>query len=186
MKQHESSPYRGTLSSVPSRKVPGLLDGPVNYEKVTYEGFAPHRVPVIVECLTDNKNRTASSMRVLFRGGQQGASGSVSWDFTRCGMIEALPPPSGEDPEEAAIEAGADDVQPGEGGCHNFKTAPDQLDAVTRGLASREWNPHSATIVWLPNNPISLEAEPRAEVEAWLDQMDKDDDVQKIFVALAE
>ena len=63
------------------KKGAGLLDEPVNYETVTYEGFAPHRVPVIVECLTDNKNRTATNVRVLFRKGQLGAAGSVSWDF---------------------------------------------------------------------------------------------------------
>jgi YebC/PmpR family DNA-binding regulatory protein len=69
------------------KKGAGLLDEGVNYEKLTYEGFAPHRVPVIVECLTDNANRTASNIRVLFRKGQLGALGSVSWDFDYLGMI---------------------------------------------------------------------------------------------------
>ena len=73
------------------KKGAGLLDDPVNFEKLTYEGFAPHQVPVIVECLTDNANRTYSSMRVLFRKGQLGTSGSVSWDFDYLGMIEAVP-----------------------------------------------------------------------------------------------
>src|SRR5690554_4481846 len=71
------------------KKGAGLLDDQAQYELVTYEGFAPHQVPVIVECLTDNKNRTAQSMRVLFRKGQLGTSGSVSWDFDYLGMIEA-------------------------------------------------------------------------------------------------
>jgi YebC/PmpR family DNA-binding regulatory protein len=168
------------------KKGAGLLDGPVQYETVTYEGFAPHQVPVIVECLTDNKNRTASSMRVLFRKGQQAASGAVSWDFERCGMIEATPPEGGEDPEEAAIEAGADDVQPGEEGSFSFKTAPDQLDAVTRALSARGWNTASSALVWLANNPVSLDPDARAEVEEWLSNMDDDDDVQNIFVALSD
>src|SRR5258705_10187962 len=63
------------------KKGAGLLDETVSYETVTYEGFAPHHVPVIVECLTDNKNRTATSIRMLFRKGQLGNTGSVSWDF---------------------------------------------------------------------------------------------------------
>ena len=73
------------------KKGAGLLDENVTYETVVYEGFAPHQVPVIVECLTDNKNRTATNMRVLFRKGQLGNTGSVSWDFTRLGIIEATP-----------------------------------------------------------------------------------------------
>ena len=81
----------------------------MQFETVTYEGFAPHRVPVIVECLTDNKNRTATSMRVLFRKGQLGNAGSVSWDFAHVGLVDATPPETGGDAEEAAIEAGAQD-----------------------------------------------------------------------------
>ncbi len=166
------------------KKGAGLLDGPVNFETVTYEGFAPHGVPVIVECITDNKNRTASSMRVLFRGGQQGASGSVSWDFARCGMIEATPPEAGEDPEEAAIEAGADDVHVEDDGSSSFVTAPDELHAVAKELTGRGWTPLSSALVWLPNNPHELDDAKRQEVEAWLEKMDADDDVQKIFVGL--
>ena len=168
------------------KKGAGLLDGPLNLETVTYEGFAPHQVAVIVECVTDNKNRTASSMRVRFRGGQQGASGSVSWDFTRCGMIEAAPPAEGEDPEEAAIEAGADDVQPGEDGASLFTTEPADLHAVGQALGARGWTSESSALVWLAKNPVSLGEAERAEVEEWLERMDEDEDVQKIFVALGE
>lgn len=164
----------------------GLLDGPLQFETVTYEGFGPHRVPVIVECLTDNKNRTASSMRVLFRTGQQGSSGSVSWDFERCGLIEADPPEGGEDPEEAAIEAGADDVQPGEGGSSSFTTAPTELGAVTKALTERGWKPETSRLVWISKNPLPLDDDARAEVEDFLDAMDADDDVQNIFVGLAD
>src|SRR3954463_10439971 len=99
------------------KKGAGLLDDGAIFETVTYEGFAPHQVPVIVECLTDNKNRTATNIRLLFRKeGQLGASGSVSWDFARRGAIEATPPARGDAPEEAAIEAGAREVEPDEGG----------------------------------------------------------------------
>jgi YebC/PmpR family DNA-binding regulatory protein len=166
------------------KKGAGLLDGPMNFDSVTYEGFAPHGVPVMVECLTDNKNRSASSMRTLFRGGQQGATGSVSWDFRRCGMIEATPPPSGEDPEDAALEADADDVQTDEAGLSTFITAPESLHAVETALTGRGWTTSSSALVWIPNNPMSLDDAQRAEVEIWLERMDADDDVRNIFVAL--
>jgi YebC/PmpR family DNA-binding regulatory protein len=96
------------------KKGAGLTGETVNFEHVIYEGFAPHRVPVMVECLTDNVNRTAPEMRVLFRKGQLGTSGSVAWDFDHVGMIEAEPAAAGADPELAAIEAGAQDFEPGE------------------------------------------------------------------------
>ena len=93
------------------KKGAGLLGDPINFERVIYEGFAPHQVPVMVEALTDNLNRTASEVRVLFRKGQLGTSGSVSWDFDHVGMIEAEPAQQGADAELAAIEAGAQDFE---------------------------------------------------------------------------
>ncbi len=97
----------------------------VNYERVIYEGFAPHQVAVMVECLTDNVNRTAPEMRVLFRKGQLGTSGSVAWDFNHVGMIEAEPARPDADPELAAIEAGAQDFEAGdEEGVTMFWTGP--------------------------------------------------------------
>ena len=92
----------------------GLTGETVHFEHVMYEGFAPHRVAVMVECLTDNVNRTAPEMRVLFRKGQLGTSGSVSWDFNHVGLIEAEPAAAGADAELAAIEAGAQDFEPGD------------------------------------------------------------------------
>src|SRR5438105_11626057 len=98
------------------KKGAGLDTEGVTYTKLLYEGFAPHRVPVIVECLTDNQNRTASNIRVLFRDGHLGNSGSVSWDFDHLGVIEATRESPAADPEVAAIEAGARDLEPGEDG----------------------------------------------------------------------
>lgn len=94
------------------KKGAGLTGEAVHYEHVVYEGFAPHRVPVMVECLTDNVNRAASEMRVLFRKGQLGSSGTVAWDFDHVGMIEAEATRKDADPEVAAIEAGAQDFHP--------------------------------------------------------------------------
>jgi YebC/PmpR family DNA-binding regulatory protein len=166
------------------KKGSGQLDEGVTFETVVYEGFAPHQVAVIVECLTDNKNRTAPNMRQLFKKGQLGASGSVSWDFTRSGAIEAAPPPAGEDPEEAAIEAGAQNVEPAEGGASRFLTDPGELDAVARALAARGWSVTSQELVWVAKNPVTLPESQRAEVEAFLEAIDEDDDVRAVFAAL--
>src|SRR6478735_4235493 len=167
------------------KKGAGLLDDLSTFETVVYEGFAPHQVPVIVECLTDNKNRTAPNMRQLFKKGQLGASGSVSWDFNRCGSVEASPPAGGEDPEEAAIEAGAQEVEAGEEGQSRFITEATDLDVVVKALGARGWGVTAASQIWVAKNPVQLEGEARAEVEAFLAALDEDDDVQHLYVGLA-
>jgi len=166
------------------KKGSGQLDETVNFETVTYEGFAPHRVPVIVECLTDNKNRTATNVRMLFRKGQLGTTGSVSWDFSHVGLVDATPP-EGADPEEAAIEAGAQDFEPdGEGG-FRFYTEPTDLDTVSKALTARGWTVAAIRIGWRAKNPQKLEdAAARTEVEQFLHEIDDDDDVQHIYVGL--
>jgi YebC/PmpR family DNA-binding regulatory protein len=181
----KASMTRDTLERA-IKKGAGLLDEQANFEVVTYEGFAPHHVAVIVECLTDNKNRTAPNMRVLFRSGQLGTSGSVAWDFNRCGAIEAAAPSADVDPEEAAIEAGASDLEPADDGATRFLTEPTELDAVSRALAASGWTIQSQKLVYIAKNPVKLEPEARAEVEAFLVALDADDDVQDIFVALAD
>ena len=169
------------------KKGAGLLDDGVQYETVTYEGFAPHRVPVIVECLTDNNNRTAQSMRILFRKGQLGNSGSVSWDFSYLGMIEATPNSDDADPDTAAIEAGAQDLEPSEEGATLFLTEPTDLDAVCRALPDHGFTVVSAVLGYRPKNPVSLpDDEARSEVEAFLEAIDEDDDVQNVYVGLAD
>lgn len=167
------------------KKGAGLLDEGVQYETVTYEGFAPHQVPVIVECLTDNRNRTSANVRVLFRKGQLGASGSVSWDFARVGQVEATAPAAGVDAEEAAIECGAQDVETDEDGTTRFFTDPGDVDVVSKALADRKWTVTSAQQIWKPKNPVTLEGAARAEVEAFLEALDEDEDVQNLYVGLA-
>ncbi|MCC6811322.1 MAG: YebC/PmpR family DNA-binding transcriptional regulator [Deltaproteobacteria bacterium] len=102
------------------------------YEIVYYEGFAPHRVPVIVECLTENKNRTAGSIRGLFKKGQLAAAGAVSWDFAHVGFVEAAK--AGADAETAAIEAGAQDFETNDDGSARFYTDPTDVDVVSKAL----------------------------------------------------
>jgi YebC/PmpR family DNA-binding regulatory protein len=166
------------------KKGAGLLDEPVNYELVTYEGFAPHQVPVIVECLTENKNRTATNIRMLFRKGQLATSGAVSWDFNRMGVLEAAPPEGGTDAEAAAIEAGAQDLEAGEEGATRFFTEATELDAVSRALAGLGWTVQSANLAWIAKNPVELDGTARADVEAFIEAIDEDDDVQNIYVGL--
>lgn len=171
------------------KKGAGLTGEAVHFEHVIYEGFAPHQVPVMIECLTDNLNRTASEMRVLFRKGHQGTSGSVSWDFAHVGMIEAEPQTAGADPELAAIEAGAQDFEPGaEDGTTLFLTDPTDLDLVSRALPAQGFGVLSAKLGYKPKNPIdpaSLSAAHLEEVEAFLAAIDANDDVQNVYVGLA-
>lgn len=166
------------------KKGAGLLDEVVNYEAVTYEGFAPHQVPVIVECLTENKNRTATNIRMLFRKGQLAASGAVSWDFNYLGIIEAVGP-AGADAEEAAIEAGAQDVESDGDGGSRFYTEKADLDSVSRNLSSRGWTVSSALLGWRPRNPVTVDGAKLEEVEAFLSEIDNDDDVQHVYPGLA-
>ncbi|CAN5728427.1 YebC/PmpR family DNA-binding transcriptional regulator [soil metagenome] len=171
------------------KKGAGLSGDAVNFEHVIYEGFAPHRVPLMVECLTDNVNRTAPEMRVLFRKGQLGTSGSVAWDFDHLGMIEAEPSAAGADAELAAIAAGAQDFEPGaEEGTTLFLTDPADLDLVSRALPAHGFTVLAAKLGYKAKNPVdpaSLSAEALDEVETFLAAIDANDDVQNVFVGLA-
>jgi len=142
----------------------------------------------MVECLTDNVNRAASEMRVLFRKGQLGSSGSVSWDFDHLGLIEAEAAQAGADAESAAIEAGARDVEAAdEDGNTLFLTEPADLDLVSRALPAHGYTVLSAKLGYRPRNPVnpaSLSAEQLDEVEAFLAALDASEDVQNVYAGL--
>ena len=171
------------------KKGAGLTGEAVHFEHVIYEGFAPHLVPVMVECLTDNVNRAASDMRILFRKGQLASSGSVSWDFEHVGIIEAEAAAPGADAEMAAIEAGAQDFEPAdEEGVCVFLTDPTDLDLVSRALPAQGFTVLSAKLGYRPKNPInpaSLSTEALEEVDAFLAAIDANEDVQNVFAGLA-
>jgi YebC/PmpR family DNA-binding regulatory protein len=174
------------------KKGAGLLDGTIHYELVTYEGFSPHRVPVIVECLTDNKNRSAAEIRRLFRKGQLGSMGSVAWMFNRLGVIEAVHDSPSLDIEEAAIEAGAQEVEPLEAGevesdktGARFFTNPEDLDLVGKQLAEKGWSASKAELSYIVKDGVSLGATEKAEVESFLGDIDDFDDVHRIYAGLA-
>ncbi len=170
------------------KKGAGIGSEAVHFEHVIYEGFAPHQVAVMVECLTDNVKRTAPEMRVLFRKGQLGTSGSVAWDFDHVGLIEAEPAAPGADAEMAAIEAGAQDLEPGdEDGTTVFITDPADLDLVSRALPAQGFTVLSAKLGYKPKNPVapaSLSPAELEEVEAFLAAIDANDDVQTIYAGL--
>ena len=171
------------------KKGAGLLGDAVHFERVIYEGFAPHQVPLMVEALTDNLNRTASEVRVLFRKGQLGSSGSVSWDFDHVGMIEAEPAQANADAELAAIEAGAQDFETAdEDGVTVFITDPSDLDLVSKALPEHGFTVLSNKLGYKPKNPVNLaklSSEQLEEVENFLAAIDGNDDVQNVFVGLS-
>ena len=176
------------------KKGAGLTGEAVHFEHVIYEGFAPHHVAVMVECLTDNVKRTAPEMRVLFRKGQLGTSGSVSWDFDHLGIIEAEPANKDADAETAAIEAGAQDFEPGDADEDGkvtttiFYSDATDLDLVSRALPTHGFTVLSAKLGYKAKNPVdpsTLSAEQLEEVEAFLSAIDGNDDVQNVYVGLA-
>ena len=171
------------------KKGAGIGSEAVHFEHVIYEGFAPHQVAVMVECLTDNVKRTAPEMRVLFRKGQLGTSGSGAWDFNHVGLIEAEPTAPGADADMAAIESGAQDLEAGdEDGTTVFITDPTDLDLVSRALPAQGFTVLSAKLGYKPKNPVdpaNLSAAQLEEVENFLHAIDGNDDVQNVYVALA-
>ncbi len=174
------------------KKGAGLLDDQVQYETVNYEGFAPHRVPVIVECLTDNRNRTASDIRVLFRKGQLGSAGSVAWMFDRLGVVEATQAQAGIDIEGAAIEAGAQNVEPLEGddvptghtGARFFCDTTD-LDIVSKALSQSGWTVTLSEFSHIAKSMVELADTEKKEVAEFLNSIDEHDDVHRVYAGIA-
>ena len=153
-----------------------------NYEEIRYEGFGPAGVSLIVEALTDNRNRTATNVRTIFskNGGNLGASGSVSHGFDRMGLIEY--PGSAGDADtvlEAAIEAGADDVESDEDG-HQIWTAQDSLHEVAKSLEAALGEPEAVKLAWKPQNEVTVTGDDAATLMKLLDALEDDDDVQTV------
>ena len=154
-----------------------------NYDEVRYEGFGPGGIGVIVETLTDNRNRTASDVRSTFSksGGNMGETGSVSFMFDRVGSIEYGPDAAdAETVFEAAIEAGAEDVVSGEDG-HEIICSMEDLHGVVDVLAGVLGEPQAASIVWKPQNDVPVDAETAEKVLKFMDALDDLDDVQNVY-----
>src|SRR5262245_41594783 len=145
-KARKSSVTRDTIERA-IKKGAGLTDEKVQFELVTYEGFAPHKVPVVVECLTDNRNRTAPEIRHLLRTRSLGKPGSVAFFFNHLGVIEATHSDPNRDAEGDAIEAGAQEIEPLEDDeapkglkAARFLTDIKDLDPVSRSLKLAGWS----------------------------------------------
>ncbi len=154
-----------------------------NYEEVRYEGYGPGGVAVIVEALTDNRNRTASSVRSIFtkHGGNLGETGSVSFMFERVGEIVYKPDVADADTVmEAAIEAGAEDVVSDDSG-HTIICAFEDLGAVSQALTEALGEPESVKPVWKPTTTTELDAEKAEKVLRLLQALEEDDDVQNVY-----
>lgn len=167
------------------KKGAGLLDDGKIIEELTYEGYGPHGVGVIVECQTDNKHRTAPEMRSVFKkhDGNMGETNSVAWMFNRVGSIEATK--SGAfDIDEEAIEAGADDVAKNDDGSYEFICAFENVDAIRTALAARGWTVTFAGHSYKAVNITELTDAQRADVEEFLVAVDDLDDTHKVYATI--
>ena len=154
-----------------------------NYEEIRYEGFGPGGVGVIVEVLSDNRNRAAASVRSTFgkNGGNLGETGSVSFMFERLGQITYPAAAGSEDAVmEAAIEAGAQDVETDEDG-HTVFTAFEDLNAVIEALEASLGAAKSTAIVWRPKTLTPVSSDDAATLFKLIDALDDDDDVQTVY-----
>lgn len=168
------------------KKGAGLLDDGKIIEEVVYEGYGPHGVGVIVECQTDNKHRTAPDIRHAFKTheGNMGESGSVAWMFDHVGYIVAAKP-GDFDPDEEAIEAGANEVSKNDDGSFDFYTAHDELDAVRDALTKRGWKVTTAELSYKAKLPTTLTEDQRKEVEEFLSYLEDMDDTHRIHATVS-
>src|SRR5262249_10443267 len=154
-----------------------------NYEEIRYEGYGPGGVAIIVEVLTDNRNRTASDVRSSFSksGGNLAETGAVSFMFAHVGVVEFdAKVASAEDMLDAAIEAGADDVVSSEAG-HEIYVAPDRLREVAKALEAKFGEPRKAALVWKPQNTIALDDEQGEKLLRLIETLSEHDDVQNVY-----
>ncbi|HEV7868528.1 MAG TPA: YebC/PmpR family DNA-binding transcriptional regulator [Chthoniobacteraceae bacterium] len=176
------------------KKGAGVGDEKLTIEHVVFEGYAPHKVPVIVEVLTDNNNRTAPELRVLFKRGQLGAPGSNKFLFDHVGIVEAHHADPAADIEGAAIEAGAQNVEPithaehedvpeGRTGAR-FLTERHDLHTVSKWLSQNGWTVVTSELGYVPKNYPEISEAHRQEAEEFLQAMDDHDDVHRVWAAI--
>jgi YebC/PmpR family DNA-binding regulatory protein len=174
--------------SMPKDNIQRAIDKAVggdaeNYEELRYEGFGPGGTALIVEALTDNRNRTATNVRTIFskNGGNLGASGSVSHGFERMGLIDYPAKAGSADAVlEAAIEAGADDVESDEDG-HRIWTSIDSLHPVARALEPALGEAESVRLAWRPSTSVEVGGDDAGQLLKLIDALEEDDDVQTVW-----
>jgi YebC/PmpR family DNA-binding regulatory protein len=154
-----------------------------NYDEIRYEGYGPGGVAIIVEALTDNRNRAASDIRSYFTkaGGNLGETGSVAFLFDRTGVIEYDASAASDDAMlDAAIEAGADDVISSESG-HEIDASPENLREVAKALEAKFGEPRKAALTWKPQNTVAVDDETGEKLLKLMDLLNEHDDVQNVF-----
>jgi YebC/PmpR family DNA-binding regulatory protein len=154
-----------------------------NYEEIRYEGYAPGGIAVIVEVLTDNRNRTAGEVRSTFTksGGNLAETGAVSFMFDHVGVVEFdAKVASADDMFEAAIEAGADDVVSSESG-HEIYAAQDKFGSVAKALEAKFGEPRKAALTWKPQNTVPIDDEQGEKVLKLIENLNEHDDVQNVY-----
>jgi YebC/PmpR family DNA-binding regulatory protein len=154
-----------------------------NYEDMRYEGYGPGGVAVIIEALTDNRNRTAGEVRATFTksGGNLAETGAVSFMFDHVGVVEYDTGAASADAMlEAAIDAGAEDVQSGEGG-HEIYTTADSLGTVAKALEAKFGEPRRAALTWKPQNTVAVDDEQGEKVLKLIETLNEHDDVQNVY-----
>ena len=161
------------------KKGAGELDGQA-MEEVVYEGYGPSGVAILIECATDNRNRTVGEIRAVFnkRGGSLGNSGSVAWQFEKKGVI--LLSDTSEAAQEVAIENGAEDIQESADGLE-ISTAPNDLYAVQDALSAAGFKPESGQITMIPSNTVAVNGDDARKLMALVDALEDLDDVQNVY-----
>lgn len=176
------------------KKGAGIGDEKLILEHIVFEGYAPHKVPVIVEVLTDNNNRTAPEIRVLFKRGQLGTAGSNKFLFDNVGIVEAHHPDAAADIEAAAIEAGAndfvplshaenDDIPEGVTGAR-FLTERTATAAASKWLSGNGWTVVTSELGYVAKQFPTLTDEQRAEAGEFLQELEDHDDVHRVWAAV--
>ncbi len=160
----------------------GAADGD-NYEEVRYEGYGPGGVAVMVDCMTDNRNRTVAEVRHAFTkaGGNLGTGGSVAYQFTKTGVLSY---PAGLDEDrlmEAALEAGADDVRGYDDGTFDVLTRPEQFIDVRDAMIAAGLEPEQAEVTMRADNTVALEQDDAEKMVRMLERLEDLDDVQEVY-----
>ena len=154
-----------------------------SYDEIRYEGYGPGGVAIIVEALTDNRNRTAGEVRAIFskNGGNLAETGAVSFMFSHVGIVEYDAKAASADAMlEAAIEAGAEDVISNDDG-HQVITTPDTLNDVSKALEAKFGEPRKSSLLWKPQNTVALDDEAGEKVLKLIESLDDSDDVQNVY-----
>lgn len=183
---------KARAANMPKQNIQRAIDkatgaGGANFEEITYEGYGPGGIAVMVACLTDNKNRTASAIRSAFThsGGSLGASGSVAYMFNRLGLIEILREDLDKDEDEMlmdALDAGADDMQADDDVFHIY-TDPSSMTAVRDALQAAGYELDTAEVTMIPENKTEVPADKVGQYQRLIEELEDNDDVADVYEA---